>query len=154
VGGPDGKGASFNSLNSVANKVGDIIQATDRGVNIQMASPGSVVDGDQMGALPMGAPSTSSGFNFQTQTVTITLSDGPAGTLPGSLSSDGQPLHSTPADLLSHELGHADSTLFHGAEDSNGDAVRTENGTRKMEGEPTREGHKQPGDVQVNGTPF
>ena len=73
---------------------------------------------------------------------------------PGNLLSGGQATTQSLAEILSHELGNVDSDWYHGGQDADGDAVRMENQTRQLEGEPLRMGHDRPGDVQLSGVPY
>ncbi len=151
-GGQDGKGPSFGSLNAAANKIGGIVQDTTRGASIQFVAPGANVDGHTVGSIDqhMTPAVTSSTAN----SAQISLTSGPIGSMPGAFASNGEPMVPSLADVLTHELGHVDSEWYHGGQDTNGDAVRTENQARQAEGEPTRTGHDRPGDVQLNGTQY
>jgi hypothetical protein len=58
----------------------------------------------------------------------------------------------TLGDVLSHELGAVDSVWYHGASiEDKGVAVRQENQTRQLNGEPMRIGHGRAGDVDLEG---
>jgi RHS repeat-associated protein len=150
--GPDGKGPSFGRLNAAANKIGGIIGDANRGATIVFNPPGTQIGRSYLGSIddhrtPAATISYGTG-------ATIHLSSGPPGALPGDLLSDGQAAAQSFGEILSHELGHVDSDWYHGGQDSSGDAVRMENQTRQLEGEPLRTGHDVQGDVQLNGMPY
>jgi RHS repeat-associated protein len=149
--GPGGNGPSFGSINASSNKIGGIISDTSRGAQIAIVSPGMTLGSTRVGSLDRnmtpGATHASSDYAL------TFLTSGPIGHLPGRLFESGEDSSQTLGDVISHELGHVDSAWYHGDSDSNGDAVRQENQTRQMEGEPLRLGHEQPNDVQLNG-PF
>lgn len=84
----------------------------------------------------------------------IYITAGEVGDFPGRLMSNGEDTEQSLADVISHELGHVDSAWYHDGWDSDGDAVRQENQTRQMEGEPLRIGHDQAGDVPLTGQPY
>jgi hypothetical protein len=133
----------------VSGKIGGIIEDTGRGATIQFVSPGTNLRGQTVGSMDQGmSPAvTPSARNGNWAIVNVT--SGSFGQLPGELSSDGRPLATTLADILSHELGHVDSSWYHGGVDSNGDAVRMENTTRQIEGGPIRLGHNTPRDDSI-----
>jgi hypothetical protein len=152
--GPDGKGPEFAKLNAVANKMNGIIQDT-RVTQVVFQEP----HGD-LGSLSNGkSPAFSWATNSWAQ---ITITSGEMGKFQPDLATDGRAFEPTLGDVLSHELGHIDAVWYHGAESpsaagdpiSNGDAVRIENQTRQLNGEPLRTGHNQRGDVQLTEVPF
>ena len=151
-GGADGKGPSFGSINSNSEKIGDIAGDTKRGAVIQFEKPGTEIRGAALG--PAGDFSTPARTTVSPNSATIHLTSGPLGETNGNLSSDGHSLGNSLADVLTHELGHVDSTWYHGGMDTNGDSVRTENTTRQFEGGATRTGHDDAGDVRLGGTTF
>jgi RHS repeat-associated protein len=152
--GPDGKGPDFAKLNAVANKMNGIIQ-DERVAQVVFQAPhgnlGSLSDGK--------TPAMSWATNSYAE---ITISSGEMGKFQPDLASDGRAYEPTLGDALSHELGHIDAVWYHGAESpsgvgdpiSNGDAVRIENQTRQLNGEPLRTGHNKRGDVDLTGVPF
>jgi len=154
-GGPDGKGPAFSSLGAVANKVSGIVADTQRGVTISFEAPGVTLGSDTPFPIEIGSGKgdTSPGWTSP-DGASIELTSGPIAKLNASLSSNGKPLVTTLADVLGHELGNVDSIWYHGGQDSDGDAVRTENEVRKSEAEPLRLGHDKRGDVTLSGTPF
>jgi RHS repeat-associated protein len=153
VGGADGKGPDFKSLSAAANKVSGIINDTQRGAFVGFVAP-------KMGGLgpaPFQSPaSTTVTSNF----ARVDITSGPFGYQQGVLQSDGKDHPFTLSDIISHELGHVDAVWYHGATNSaldpisRGDAVRMENQNRERNGEPLRNGHGRPGDVQLTGVPF
>jgi hypothetical protein len=150
--GPDGEGPSFGSINAAANKIGGIVGDTNRGAMIVFNPPGTQIKHSYLGSIddhrtPAATISYGTG-------ATIHLSSGPPGALPGELLSNGHAAPQSLGEILSHELGNVDSDWYHGGQDINGDAVRMENQTRQLEGEPLRTGHDRPGDVQLNGVPY
>jgi RHS repeat-associated protein len=154
-GGSDGKGPSFGSINAAANKIGGIIADTSRGEQIAVVSPGTLMGGKTpIGSLNMGmTPGDTLADPYSPYAITY-ITSGPVGDLPGRLMSNGEDTEQSLGDVISHELGHVDSAWYHGGADSDGDAVRQENQTRQMEGEPLRIGHQNAGDVQLNGQPY
>ena len=151
-GGADGKGPSFGSINSNSEKIGDIAGDTKRGAVIQFEKPGTEIRGAALG--PAGDFSTPARTTVSPNSATIHLTSGGLGETNGNLSSDGHSLGNSLADVLTHELGHVDSTWYHGGMDTNGDSVRTENTTRQFEGGATRTGHDDAGDVRLGGTTY
>jgi RHS repeat-associated protein len=155
VGGADGKGPAFKTLNAAANKVSGIINDTYRGALIQFVAP-SVKKGG-LGPAPFQKPAETS---IMSQWSRTDITSGPFGYQQGDLNSDGKDHPYTLTDIVSHELGHVDAVWYHGATNSaldpisRGDAVRMENDSRGRNGEPLRTGHGKPGDVQLTGVPF
>jgi hypothetical protein len=154
TGGQDGKGPAFGSINKASEKIGDIIGDTGRGATIQFVSPGTNINGHTVGSMDASqTPAvTTSARNGNWATINVT--SGPFGELNGDMSSNGRSLATSLADILSHELGHVDSSWYHGGIDTNGDSVRMENTTRQIEGGPTRLGHNTPGDVRLGATTY
>lgn len=146
--GPDGKGPAFNSINAVANKLGGIIN--DKAVaTIQFVSPGTKIMNTSIGSAD-NRMSPAGTFAIP-GTAHIYVTSGDLGHMPGNLMEDGKSSAATLSEVLIHELGHVDSTWYHGGKDSDGDAVRIENQVREIEGAPLRNGHTTPWDVNLSG---
>jgi hypothetical protein len=150
-GGPDGKGPDFNKVNAAANKLNGVIQDS-RIATVQFVQPGFVTPGGAvMNQIGRGTPGRTEG---DAKSATIYVTSGYLGTFPGTLSSDGLSRDATLSDVLSHEIGHLDSSWFHGTVDTNGDSVRMENQSRQLNAEPLRTGHDTQGDVPLTGVPY
>jgi RHS repeat-associated protein len=151
TGGPDGKGPSFNSINAVANKIGGIVQDTTRGASLQFVEEGTWIGNHQVGPAPGMTPAVT---HATANGAEIYLTSGPIGHLQNDVMAQGSNLNYTLSDVVGHELAHVDAKWYHGGADSNGDAVRTEDQIRQMEGEPQRLGHDSAGDVPLSGQPY
>jgi RHS repeat-associated protein len=146
--GPDGKGASFNSINAVSNKLGGIIN--DKAVaTIQFVSPGTKVMNTSIGSADNHMSPAGTFAIPGIAHIYVTSDD--LGHVPGTLIEGGKPTEANLSEVLIHELGHVDSVWYHGGEDSDGDAVRIENQVRQAEGAPMRIGHTTPNDVNLSG---
>jgi hypothetical protein len=94
-------------------------------------------------------PGSNGGNKATTTDATVSLRPGSLKPLPSDLLSSGQSETPTLGDVFSHEMGGVYSRWFGGGADSDGYSVRLENETRKLNGEPTRLGHQEPGDVDL-----
>jgi RHS repeat-associated protein len=148
--GPDGKGPSFGSINGVSKQFGAIIGDQGREASIQFVSPGTVVGTKnpvKVGPTDAGLSPAATTFSKDGRTATVSITSGGFGELNGSYTSDGHSTWNTLGDILSHEFGHIDSSWYNGGNDTNGNSIRMENGTRQMEGGSIRMFHSKPGDV-------
>jgi hypothetical protein len=154
-GGPDGTGPSFGSINAAANKVGGIIGDTQRGVIIALDAPGpgsltGSIDANKSPGVELDGPNWG----------VIHLTAGDIGTAPSNVQSNGLPYSPSLSDVLSHEIGQLDADWYHGGQGpgdpvADGDAVRMEDQTRMLNGEPLRTGHNKEGDIgPLGGQPF
>jgi hypothetical protein len=110
--GNDGKSASFRDTNAAANKLGGIIQDQQRGATIEFESPGTVVGPHTIGSLSDGrSPAATDNLTFYSATIHVT--SGKIGTQRPEFQTNGKAFSPSLADVISHELGHIDSTWYH-----------------------------------------
>jgi hypothetical protein len=107
-------------------------------------SPNLSTDG-LIGTVGTGTPGASRPINQQGGNEVLYMTSGDPGKLPADFSSSNRDAPLTPGDIFSHEIGHILARWFGG--DSNRSSVQMENDTRRLNGEPTRNGHDAPHDL-------
>jgi RHS repeat-associated protein len=150
-GGPDGKGPSFDSINSASNALSGIV--TDSHVAaLGVVNPGTEKEGVVIGPIP-NTPGLTGDFGGKIMSYIMDTTQKSAGRLPGDMMSNGRPGEINSGILAFHELGHQMYQLQHpiaswfdnltGRSRSNQQAVDLENKVRQTQhpNGPTRTEH-------------
>lgn len=109
-GGPDGNGPSFDSINSASGALSGIVN--DKEVaSLSVVQSGTKLNGDTQGQIVVGAapghtPGFTDTFAGKWASYIMDTTNRSAGTLPGSVMSDGRPGSINSGILAFHELGH------------------------------------------------
>jgi len=156
--GPDGKGPSFESINGASKEVGDVVGDTGRKASIEFDPQGTTFgklpNRVTLGPMDAGQSPAVTTYSKDGTSATIHVTTGGFGEMPGDVTSDGRSTWISFGDIISHEFGHVDSRWFHGDSGTDGNSVRMENTTRRMEGGAIRMFHTKPGDTDLGGTTY
>jgi RHS repeat-associated protein len=138
---------AFAESNAVAKTLIGMIEDKDKLATLRFVDEGTKVLGITHGSVDDGHTPGLTFANHKMANITITR--GELGNMPAQLMEDGRPSKLNLAQVVVHELGHVNTTWYHGSIDTNGTAVRIENQVRKLQGVPLRIGHDRPGDVRL-----
>jgi RHS repeat-associated protein len=150
-GGPDGKGPSFDSINSASGALSGIVNDSHTAA-LGVVNPGTEKEGVVIGPIP-NTPGLTGDFGGKIMSYIMDTTQKSAGRLPGDMMSNGRPGEINSGILSFHELGHQMYQLQHpiaswfdnltGGSRSNQQAVDLENKVRQTQhpNGPTRTEH-------------